>query len=294
MESPQQLQQQQIEAMIAIKDLHYPFPEYAVATGIPYLHTETGLKQIRKKKVVLRHYNNSNNGNDSDNKLEVVAIVGRSFALVPNELVEEMTEKAVTAYGLTMLTKRKDRYENTIRIDLLSERKAEVKVGDIVQFGVSVRNSIDGSSSLAVDLFSYRLRCKNGATARDPSISFTARHIGDPRELVKEFHKALATVIEHIDTLLNLYRRMTEIRLTKEGAEKLIRLGFPEKYYKYTPILIRTNGSIELKYEGETLWDTFNAITNVVTHESRAAPIARSYMTHRLHRVMQELVTTTN
>jgi len=286
MESSPQIQQQQIEATIAIRDLHYPFPEYAVATGIPYLHTETGLKLIRKKKVVLRNNNNKN-------ELEVVAIVGRSFALVPNELVEEMTEKAITAYGLTMLTKRQDRYENTIRIDLLSERKAEVKVGDIVQFGVSIRNSIDGSSSLAVDLFSYRLRCKNGATARETDLSFAAKHIGDPRELVQTFHRALARTLEKFDTLLNLYRRMTEIKLTKEGAEKLVRLGFPQKYYKYTPILIRNNGSIELRYE-ETLWDTFNAITNVVTHESRAAPIARSYMTHRLHRVMQELVTTTN
>lgn len=290
MESPspqiQKQQQQQIEATIAIRDLHYPFPQYPIATGIPYLHTETGLKLIRKKKVVLRNNNNKN-------ELEVVAIVGRSFALIPNELVEDMTEKAITAYGLTMLTKKKDRYENTIRIDLLTDRSEAVRIGDIVQFGVSVRNSIDGSSSLAVDLFSYRLRCKNGATARDPSISFTARHIGDPRELVKEFHKALATVMEHFDTLLNLYRRMTEIRLTKEGAERLIRLGFPEKYYKYTPIMVRNNGSIELRYEGETLWDTFNAITNVVTHESRASPLARSYMTHRLHRVMQELVTTT-
>lgn len=271
---------QTIEATIAIRDLHYPFPEYAVATGTPYLHTETGLKQIRRKKVILRQKNG----------LEVVAIVGKNFALIPNEFVEDMTEKAIAGYGLTRLKVMKDRYENTLRIDLLTEKRAEVRKGDIVQFGVSIRNSIDGTSALAVDLFSYRLVCKNGATAKSADLTFTARHIGDPRELVKEFHKALAQVLERFDTLLQLYRKMAVTKLDMDKAKHIAALRLPEKYYKYTPILIREDGEVELRSHNYTLWDTFNDITNVLTYNSRAAPIARSYIGHRLHRVMQSII----
>lgn len=268
------------EATIAVRDIKYPFPPHMVGIGVPYLHTETGLRRIKNKKVVVRE----------SNGLEVVAIVGKNFALVPNEVVEEMVDKAITAYGLTKLKRSTDKYENTLRIDLLTDKVKEVEVGDIVQFGVSVRNSIDGTSALAVDLFSYRLKCKNGATARDTDMSYSVRHIGDARELLKYFNRALGEVMERFDTLLSLYRKMAITPLTKEGAEKIVALRFPEKYYKYTPIMIKDGEEIELRRHDSTLWDTFNAITNVVTHESRASPLARSYMTHRLHRVMQSLV----
>ncbi|MEM4323968.1 MAG: DUF932 domain-containing protein [Candidatus Nitrosocaldus sp.] len=98
-------------------------------------------------------------------------------------------------------------------------------------------------------------------------MSFSVRHIGDPQELVKVFHKALAMVMEKFDTLLSLYRRMVEVRLTKEGAEKLIALKFSAKYYKCTSILIRNDG-IELRRYDSSLWDTFNTMSRVLTHES--------------------------
>jgi hypothetical protein len=268
-----------VQATIVVKDIVYPFP-YPVGIGIPYLVSEQGvLKQIRRKKVVIRH---------NTNGYEAVAFVGKNFALVPNELVEEMTEKAVTAYNLSMLKKSKDRYENTLRIDLLSDRLAEVQEGDIVQFGVSIRNSIDGTSCLAVDLFSYRLTCRNGATVKDTNLSFAVKHIGNPQEIVKAFHRALAEVMERFDDLLKLYRRMANTALTEEHARRLLALKLPEMYYAHTGIRVRDD-KVEVR-EGTTLWYAFNGITYVLTHRSRASPLARSYMSHRLHRVMQAIV----
>ncbi len=272
-----------LEATIAIRDIHYPFEEYKVALGIPYLRTANNEKAIRNKKVVLK-----NRATLYDDELEVVAIVGKNFALVPNELVEDMVEKAVNAYDLQILAKKRDRYENSIRIDLLSPKIGEVEVGDIIQFGVSIRNSIDGSSSLAVDAFSYRLKCKNGATARIEDTTFAVKHIGNPEELVKAFNKALGEALERADRLLTLYHSMNRARLTKEGLYRLIDLRFPRKYYRLLPINIEKE-SIEL-VEEVSLWQAFNSITYMITHESRASPLARSYMTHRLHSVMQELV----
>lgn len=255
-------------ALIVVKDIQYPF-SYPIGIGTPYLQGKW-LKPIRKK-VVLKEG-------------EVVAIVGRNFALIPNELVEEMVEKAIIGYGLTKLRVMRGRYGHSIRIDLLTERQKEVKVGDIVQYGVSVRNSIDGTSSLAVDLLSYRLACRNGAVMRSKDMTFATRHIGNPRELLEAFHKALAETLEQFEYLHSLYKKMTETYLEKEGAKRLLALRLPEKYYRYTPIA--EDGEVTRE---ATLWEVFNGITYVLTHQSRASPLARSYISHRLHRVMQSL-----
>ena len=266
-----------VEATIAVKDIKYPFLPYPVGIGIPYLRTETGLKRL-KKKVVLRNKKG----------LEVVAIVGTGFALVPNELVEEITEKAIVAYGLTRLQIAKGKHNNTLRIDLLTEKREEVKPGDVIQLGVSVRNSIDGTSALAVDLLSYRLKCRNGAVAKSSDISFAVKHVGDAQTLINAFHKAIAQVMERFDSLLTLYRRMASIAMTKEHAEKLLELNLPEMYYSMAGITLH-NGEIKIR-ESTTLWEAFNGITYTLTHRSKANPIAKAYISHRVHRAMQAIV----
>jgi hypothetical protein len=179
-----------------------------------------------------------------------------------------------------------------MRIDLLSERKQPIEVNDLVQFGVSIRNSIDGSTALGVDGFTYRLACRNGATARIPNVTFNAKHVGDVNKLLDAFREALRTALEYCHQLAELYRQATKIKVTKEIAEKLVELRLPMMYYKYTPIRLNVDGKdVEIDVIREdTLWNTFNNITYVITHKSRANPIARSRMTHRLHRVMQEIV----
>ncbi len=73
-------------------------------------------------------------------------------------------------------------------------------------------------------------------------------------------------------------------------------LRLPTMYYKYTPIRLRVNEYDNVRtidvdvVEEDTLWNTFNGITYIITHKSRANPIARSRMTHRLHRMIHEIV----
>ncbi|MEM2966826.1 MAG: DUF932 domain-containing protein [Candidatus Nitrosocaldus sp.] len=268
-------------ATILVKDIKYPFEQYQVGIGIPYLKTEVGEKKL-KRRVVIRNINGLYNG------LEVVAIVGNNFALIPNEIVAEMTDKTIDAYGLKQLHKHTDKKGYALRIDLVSDITGEVRKGDIVQFGVSVRNSIDGTSSLGADFFSYRLICKNGAVARDTELTYSIRHIGDPKELLSVFHKSLGRVLERADAYLTLYKKMSEVEMTKEHARKLLSLGLPPIYYEKAGI-VSNDDKIEIS-EGTTLWEAFNGITYVTTHISRASPLQKSSITSRVHRVMQNMV----
>ena len=54
--------------------------------------------------------------------------------------------------------------------------QGEVRVGDIVQAGVSLRNSEVGAGAVVIQPFVYRLVCKNGAMVNDSR--FRANHVG--------------------------------------------------------------------------------------------------------------------
>jgi hypothetical protein len=249
------------------------------------LRTNYAETKLSKVKAVFEK--NVNNG-----KVNLVSIVGRNFAVIPNQLIMQMVADVSKDLNLSTLSVRYTKNGYAMRIDLLSERKQPIEVNDLVQFGVSIRNSIDGSTALGVDGFTYRLACRNGATARLQNVTFNAKHVGDVNKLLDAFREALRTALEYCHQLAELYRKATRIKVTKEIAERLVELNLPMMYYKYTPIRLNVDGKdVEIDVIREdTLWNTFNSITYVITHKSRANPIARSRMTHRLHRVMQEIV----
>jgi len=263
---------------IELTDIHYPF-EYNVGEAKMVLKTEHATTELRKVKAVIE--NNAG-------KVSLVSIVGRNFAIIPNQLILQMIADVSSDLNLSTLQTKYTKNGYAMRIDLLSEKKETVDVNDVIQFGVSIRNSIDGSTALGVDSFMYRLWCRNGATARIPNVTFNARHVGDANKLLEMFREALRTALEYCHQLVELYRKATKIKVDKAIAEKLVELRLPLMYYKYTPIKLSVDEDSKIRTldiditREDTLWNTFNDITYVITHQSRANPIARSRMTQSL------------
>jgi hypothetical protein len=291
MESLPVYKDREVIGTIELTNIRYPF-EYNIGEADMVLRTAYAETRLSKVKAVFE----KNTGNGNDGKVNLVSIVSKNFAVIPNQLIMQMVEDVSKDLNLSTLSVRYTKNGYAMRIDLLSERKQAVEVNDIVQFGVSIRNSIDGSTALGVDGFTYRLVCRNGATARLQNVTFNAKHVGDVNRLLDAFREALRTALEYCHQLAELYRKATRIKVTKEIAERLVELRLPMMYYKYTPIRLNVDGREEVEVDivrEDTLWNTFNGITYVITHKSRANPIARSRMTHRLHRIMQEIVETT-
>ena len=284
MESVPVYKDREVIGTIELTNIRYPF-EYNIGEADMVLRTNYAETRLSKVKAVFEK--NTGNG-----KVNLVSIVGRNFAVIPNQLIMQMVADVSKDLNLSTLSVKYTKNGYAMRIDLLSERKQPIEVNDLVQFGVSIRNSIDGSTALGVDGFTYRLACRNGATAKIPNVTFNAKHVGDVNKLLDAFREALRTALEYCHQLAELYRQATRIKVTKEIAGKLVELRLPMMYYKYTPIRLKVDDKdIEIDVAREdTLWNTFNSITYVITHKSRANPIARSRMTHRLHRVMQEIV----
>jgi hypothetical protein len=285
MESVPVYKDREVIGTIELTNIRYPF-EYNIGEADMVLRTAYTETRLSKVKAVFEK--NVDNG-----KINLVSIVSKNFAVIPNQLIMQMVADVSKDLNLSTLSVKYTKNGYAMRIDLLSERKQPIEVNDLVQFGVSIRNSIDGSTALGVDGFTYRLSCRNGATARLQKVTFNAKHVGDVNKLLDAFREALRTALEYCHQLAELYRKATRIKVTKEIAERLVELNLPMMYYKYTPIRLNVDGREEVEVDvvrEDTLWNTFNSMTYVITHKSRANPIARSRMAHRLHRVMQEIV----
>jgi hypothetical protein len=285
MESVPVYKDREVIGTIELTNIRYPF-EYNIGEADMVLRTAYTETRLSKVKAVFEK--NVDNG-----KINLVSIVSKNFAVIPNQLIMQMVADVSKDLNLSTLSVKYTKNGYAMRIDLLSERKQPIEVNDLVQFGVSIRNSIDGSTALGVDGFTYRLACRNGATARLQNVTFNAKHVGDVNKLLDAFREALRTALEYCHQLAELYRKATRIKVTKEIAERLVELNLPMMYYKYTPIRLNVDGREEVEVDvvrEDTLWNTFNGITYVITHKSRANPIARSRMTHRLHRVLHEIV----
>ena len=293
MESVPVYKDREVIGTIELTNIRYPF-EYNIGEADMVLRTNYAETRLSNVKAVFEK-NADNNGN-GNSKINLVSIVSKNFAVIPNQLILQMVADVSKDLNLSTLSVKYTKNGYAMRIDLLSERKQPIEVNDLVQFGVSIRNSIDGSTALGVDGFTYRLACRNGATARIPNVTFNAKHVGDANRLLDAFREALRTALEYCYQLAELYRKATRIKVTKDIAERLVELNLPMMYYRYTPIRFNVDGREEVEVDvvrEDTLWNTFNSITYVITHKSRANPIARSRMTHRLHRVLHEIVEAT-
>ncbi|MEN2993633.1 MAG: DUF932 domain-containing protein [Bacteroidia bacterium] len=283
--------------MLEVRNAHFPFPEYPVGLAQGYLKiSKDEYQPLQGRRFVVRK---------GKQGLEIVGIVSSRFALVPNELVEAKVARIVKTHGLELLEIGYSKRGTALRIDLLSPKLAAiqpaVEKGDLVRFGFSIRNSIDGTTALAVDLLSYRLSCKNGATAAYVDFRYVARHVGEPSELIASSENALSEAITkaepHMDKLADFYRKLTAIPFSEAIAQAILKLDLPAMYYSGLPLEIvrdekdpKKISRIELLPNRLSAWDVFNHLTARLSHNSRTSLPHRSEITRRLHRMVQEAI----
>lgn len=280
-----------VKALFTVEDIRYPFPGYPVATGtlkvtIPHSRRK---RLWHNRRIVLY---------DDGEALEPVALVSLTFAVIPNELVKDLVQKHTTHLGLTPYEPPHLKYKKTLdryrlRMDLLTERKEAIRKGDVVQLGISVRNSIDGTMSFGIDLFALRLVCLNGLIAPSTLFSYTVRHVGEAQMILSEFQREVSEVLQKADALIRIYREMASTPLDETLARRLLSLNLPHMYYAPLPFAFNDKGEFVGLTETIDVWEAFNRMTQVITHESRAHPLNRSLLTQRLHHILQGATSST-
>lgn len=176
---------------------------------------------------------------------------------------------------------------------ILKNLQTEVKVGDIVQYGLTITNSEVGAGSLNVEGWIYRLSCSNGMIG---SSLFRKYHVGKRIEedvnyhiwqsdtLQKElegYQLRLRDVLKNALTMVNFEKEVNKIR---EAAEDNIPniTQTVENVTKRFGLSEKDNGSIiqNMVAEGNaTRWGLANGITRLAQEIDNAD---RSYSMEKL------------
>lgn len=88
--------------------------------------------------------------------------------------------------------------------------QTEVKKGDIIQTGISFRNSETGMGAVLMNPFNYRLVCTNGMTSTESLGSTSIRHIGNAARLKDSVARAVADARSGADRMQEAFKKALE------------------------------------------------------------------------------------
>jgi len=155
-----------------------------------------------------------------------------------------------------------------LRVTCVSEKlRVEPVKGDVVQFGMSLENSIHGDCSAKVCDYNLRLVCTNGMTAREGRYMETVRHVGDVQHEVQKAIVKSAQRAEAIAPMLvqsaSRVLSANEVRSVKHFIADPANGGSPKLDKQSTQIAM-----VEAQKEGRapdevTLWNMINGVTEL-------------------------------
>ena len=240
---------------------------------------------------------------------KIVANVKSFYEVIPLEEVEEVVSRAAAALGL----KPDEKVDTGSRLYAfyMSNIEEDYQDGSKIKVGIYALNSLDGSTGLRFDIFTYRNLCQNIAM-----LALSKYHAGIPLEQVKKFVKQAlgedadfgvigAFAARHtkkgkteweafkdkIESLLPLGRRILEIykaweekEFTEEIAEELIENKLPKSVLEDV-VEFNKKGEIE-EVLADNLFDAYNQIVENIWHRERMGIKTKEVAFKRLHRVL--------
>jgi len=144
--------------------------------------------------------------------------------------------------------------------------------GEEMNFGICVRNSVDGTSGLAIDGFTFRHVCGNAGLITLAQLVKAGMQIGIRKRHTKNLQIGLSNlqnwmfkVSEGMDKVKVLYGKWMVEELNKDTVFKLGR-SLPVKYLP-DYINVEKKKATLTASPIPTMWDTYNAITAKIWHE---------------------------
>ena len=160
------------------------------------------------------------------------------------------------------------------------------KIGrEKVQLGVQIRNSEDGSMGFGVDLFTFRLVCKNGAVVRTGDLEIRAywKHTKSLQLDINALKDTIVQIVDRGKAILDNYKALTALKLNQEIAERLAE-RLPKKYL---PEYIKAKeDKIEL-LQPVDLWTCYNDVTRLVWHSKSASMFTKRNLFRELHKALE-------
>ena len=215
-------------------------------------------------------------------KTEFQKFLNNKYALLAHGKVKDMTQEIIetelSGEGISLLKTEEAHGGHTKYWKYMSDEVFSIDKEDDIHVGFAVRNGIGTGVSLGVDVFTFRLLCKNGAIAKGRNLATVSiRHQGDINRIMKMFTDSVKQVMVSAKDIIRYYRKATQIKVGNAEANLMYqRIADLGEIYLPSNWNIKTPDQLaELKKEGKfknnmdlvsvrgtsTLWDSFNEVT---------------------------------
>lgn len=192
------------------------------------------------------------------------AVVTEKFTEVKHyevwKIVEEELEKKAMAIDEIHEFRTNRRVWKTY---LLESRRGE-KVGDIVQIGLRVCNSIKGTSSVIIYPFWKRLSCMNGMTSSEGVWKPATTHTGEKMDILASVRTTLQEALDQAFGIEQLMAHAMKVKIEQDKKVQLLEMVAFRKSFSQTA---KYYMKIQINREHNTLWGFVNALTYVSSHQ---------------------------
>ena len=201
-------------------------------------------------------------------------IVSQKYMLVPNDEVRDLASQIATESKLDWKFTKEffdgRRYMYFMQCD---SEKVNIAKDDDIALGMGFWNSYDGSTSLQFRTFLMRLACTNGMITKDFMNFVKFKHDKTSEGYEDQIIKAAKVVDNCGHSVEEVAKRMRIMTQTECNVDLLTELRC--NLLNHIPVTLW--GKITTKFltdmyqneETATLWDFYNASTNVLWHEEK-------------------------
>jgi hypothetical protein len=196
-------------------------------------------EQNKEYKKILKHANAFNPHEEIDAQVELII---RRLAKEASERKEAERQKRQAAkneiqnkvvntikgspYNLKIRDHHYSANDFTMHLEVLSEKYFGVVENsfvndDVVQCGLDIYNGIETSTALGGTMYTYRLKCLNGAVARDKALgTFSIPGVAKAEERLVRMETGILDILERFTKVIDYYTRAAQIKVNLKIANE--------------------------------------------------------------------------
>jgi len=223
-------------------------------------------------------------------KDHLVAIVKKSYCLLPNEEAFRLAQDAAKLAGLqpfihpykTIDSEGNCIYDhNRTRMVALWGSKFQFDQ-DKIFAGVAVRNSIDGSTTFSTSAFSFRYSCENMVltkakrlSAQEALAQIWKKHTKSLMPFDVNLKNSMLLVMEQAQDMIRAYEQMKQREVTGELIERIRKSKLSKKILPELEVMVKMDE-----------WELYNSVTEKIWHNEKTGLGSKQVQFDYLHRVM--------